>query len=79
LIHSWRPLTHAQATVTWWYPGQEVAAVMLRCVSVLVPDAGREEGGSGGGEPVDAGGNDATGEAARLAARLAFSAARRAL
>jgi hypothetical protein len=79
LMPSSRPLTRTQATVTWWYPGQEVTAVMLRCASVLVPDAGREEGGSGGGDTVDAGANNATGEAARLAARIAFSAARRAL
>jgi Ca2+:H+ antiporter len=69
------------ATATWWYPGQESARWMLRCISVALKDDKQEEhtGGKefgGVGEETEA--SNATEAAIRLGAKLAVRAARRA-
>lgn len=59
-----------QALVTWWYPGQESAKLMLKCYSLLAP------GGEGGAEGEGAGtGEGEGGEVAELAVRMAVRAA----
>lgn len=36
-----------QGLATWWYPGQRSSIFMLRCLSVLTPDAAEAAEGSG--------------------------------